>query len=408
MTVLPHLASRLFGVPLAIHRPKLDLILSVLGARIGLNGLSAPADYAPPMRTPSVASGQVAVIPIHGTLVRRTTGLEAASGLTSTTRIAAQLDAALSSPGVAAILLEIDSPGGESGGIFDLADRIRAATQAKPVWAVANDMAFSAAYALAAAASRVFVARTGGVGSIGVIAIHIDQSVKDAKDGLRYTAVFAGARKNDLNPHEPISGEAQAVLEAEVDRVYDLFVETVARHRGLDADAVRATEAGLFFGEAAIAAGLADAVGGFDEALAQLDASLSPRPARVASASRAGFICNHPTESSMNERSDPAAIDQPLADPAVHPQPSAAATLSVADALEIAQTCTLSGHAELIAGFLETHTAPATVRNRLLAAQAETSPEISSRIAPAAVRPPAVNPLIAAVRQIAAQSGKEH
>jgi len=408
MTVLPHLAARLFGVPLAIHRPKLDVILSVLGTRIGLTDMVVPADYAPTTRPLSPATGKVAVIPIHGTLVRRTSGLEAASGLASYTDIAAQIDAALASPDVAAILLDVDSPGGESGGVFDLADRIRATAQVKPVWAVANDIAFSAAYALASAASRVFVARTGGVGSIGVIAMHVDQSVKDAKDGLHYTAVFAGERKNDLNPHEPISDAAHAVLKAEVDRIYGLFVETVARHRRLDADAVRATEAGLFFGDAAVASGLADAVGGFDDALAQLNASLTPLPTRAASAGQAGFLRNHPMESSMNERSDPAAVDRPLADPAGSPaQPSAVATLNVADAIEIAQTCTLAGRADLIAGFLETNTAPATVRSRLLAAQAEASPEITSRIAPDAARPPASNPLIDAAKQLAAQSAKK-
>ncbi|PLT16030.1 S49 family peptidase [Ralstonia mannitolilytica] len=408
MTVLPHLAARLFGVPLAIHRPKLDVILSVLGARIGLADLAAPVGYTPAARAPTPVNGKVAAIPIHGTLVRRTSGLEAESGLASYSGIAAQLDAALASPEVAAILLDVDSPGGESGGVFDLADRIRAAAQVKPVWAVANDMAFSAAYALASAATRVFVARTGGVGSIGVIAMHVDQSVKDAKDGVRYTAVFAGERKNDLNPHEPISDEAHTVLRTEVHRIYDLFVETVARHRGLDADAVRATEAGLFFGPDAVAAGLADTVGGFDDALAQLTQSLSPLPTQVAPASQAGFLRNHPMESSMNERSDPAALDRPLADPASSPpQPSAATALSVADAIEIAQTCTLAGRADLIAGFLETNTAPAQVRSRLLAAQAEASPEIVSRIAPDAARPAASNPLIDAAKQLAAQSTKK-
>jgi len=409
MTVLPHLAARLFGVPLAIHRPKLDVILSVLGARIGLTDMVVPADYAPTTRPLSPATGKVAVIPIHGTLVRRTSGLEAVSGLASYTSIAAQLDAALASPEVAAILLDVDSPGGESGGVFDLADRIRAGVQVKPVWAVANDMAFSAAYALASAASRVFVARTGGVGSIGVIAMHIDQSVKDAKDGVRYTAVFAGERKNDLNPHEPISDEAHAVLKAEVDRVYDLFVETVARHRGLDADAVRATEAGLFFGPDAVGAGLADAVGGFDDALSQLPQSLSPLPTQVASASQAGLFRNHQMESSMNDRTDPAALDRPLADPAGNPpQPSATAStataMTVADAVEIAQTCTLAGRTDLIAGFLEAQASPAKVRSQLLAAQADASPEITSRITPDAVRPSASNPLIDAAKQIAAQS----
>ena len=81
--------------------------------------------------------------------------------------------------------------------------------------------------------------------------------------------------------------------------------------------------------------------------------------------------------------------------------------MSVADAIEIAQTCTLAGRADLIAGFLETNTAPATVRSRLLAAQAEASPEITSRIAPDAARPPASNPLIDAAKQLAAQSAKK-
>ena len=413
MTVLPHLAARLFGVPLAIHRPKLDVILSVLGARVGLADLAAPVGYTPAARALGPPSGKVAVIPIHGTLVRRTSGIEAESGLASYTGIAAQLDAALASPEIAAILLDIDSPGGESGGVFDLADRIRAASEVKPVWAVANDMAFSAAYALASAATRVFVARTGGVGSIGVIAMHVDQSVKDAQDGVRYTAVFAGERKNDLNPHEPISNEAHAVLKAEVDRIYDLFVETVARHRGLDADAVRATEAGLFFGPDAVATGLADAVGSLDDALTQLTQSLSPLPTQVATASQAGFLRNHQMESSMNDRTDLAASDRPLADLAGSPpQPSVASTatataLSVADAVEIAQTCTLAGRTDLIAGFLEAQSSPAQVRSQLLAAQAEASPEITSRIAPDAARPVASNPLIDAAKQIAAQSTKK-
>ena len=405
MTLLPHLAARLYGVPLAIHRPKLDVILAVLGPRIGLADLAAPSGFTPPARPAATQTTKVAVIPIHGTLVRRTVGLEAESGLTSYAGLTAQLDAALASPDVAAILLDVDSPGGESGGVFDLADRIRAASSIKPVWAVANDMAFSAAYALASAASKVFVSRTGGVGSIGVIAMHIDQSVKDTKDGVRYTAVFAGERKNDLNPHEPISDEAHAVLKAEVDRVYDLFVETVARHRGLDADAVRATEAGLFFGSNAVAAGLADAVGGFDDALTQLTQSLYPLPTQVAPASQAGFLRTHQMESSMNDRTNPAAADRPLADPAGSPSQSATTTaMTVADAVEIAQTCTLAGRTDLIAGFLEANTAPATVRSQLLAAKADASPEIVSRIAPDAARPAPANPLLEAARTLAAQS----
>ena len=392
MTLLPHLAARLFGVPLAIHRPKLDVILAVLGPRVGLADLAAPAGFSPPERDAPAQTPKIAVIPIHGTLVRRTVGLEAESGLTSYAGLAAQLDAALASPEVAAILLDIDSPGGESGGVFDLADRIRAASQIKPVWAVANDMAFSAAYALASAASKVFVSRTGGVGSIGVIAMHVDQSEKDVQDGVRYTAVFAGDRKNDLNPHEPISSEAHAFLKAEVNRIYGLFVETVARNRGIDPSTVRDTEAGLFFGQAAVAIGLADAIGTFDDALAQLLESVSSlpnldtsQPGHPARVSHSGSSRNLQMESFMNDRTDPAAPDRLATDPVVSPpQPAATTAMTVADAVEIAQTCTLAGRTDLIAGFLEAQTAPAQVRNQLLAAQADASPEIVSRIDPQA------------------------
>ena len=100
MNVLPHLAARLFGVPLAIHRPKLDVILAVLGSRVGVTDLAAPVGYTPAPRAPTPATGKVAVLPIHGTLVRRTSGIEAESGLTSYTAIAAQLDAALASPDI--------------------------------------------------------------------------------------------------------------------------------------------------------------------------------------------------------------------------------------------------------------------------------------------------------------------
>lgn len=420
MIVLPHVAARLFGAPLLIHRPKLDVILSVLGPRVGITDLAAPAGFVPQARTASTTadSDGIAVIPIHGTLVRRTVGLEAESGLASYAAIATQLDAALASPKVSAILLDIDSPGGESGGVFDLADRIRSAAGVKPVWAVANDMAFSAAYALASGASRIFVSRTGGVGSIGVIAMHVDQSVKDAQDGVRYTAVFAGDRKNDLNPHQPITGEAQAFLQGEVNRVYALFVETVAKHRGLPPEAVVGTQAGLFFGKDAVAAGLADAVGTFDETLAQLHAFLSPRPTLQA-AGAGTFLNLHQDLHPMNAQPE-AGAPAPLVADAAAAQSAAAAsaptsltttaaadTFSVADAIEVAQTCALAGRTDLVAGFLQAKVAPAKVRSQLLAAQADGSPEIVSRIDPNAASKASLtaanpaspdNPLIQAVK----------
>jgi signal peptide peptidase SppA len=418
--LLPHLASRLYGAPLLIARTKLDTILAVLGSRIGLPAMEVALPPVP-ARSPAPEMPGIAAIAIHGTLVRRTLGLEAPSGLTSYQSIAAQLDAALADPGVQAILLDVDSPGGESGGVFDLADRIRAAASVKPVWAVANDMAFSAAYALASAANRLFLSRTAGVGSIGVIALHADQSGKDAQEGVRYTTVFAGARKNDLNPHAPPSDEALASLQAEVDRVYALFVTTVAQHRGLTPEQVRGTEASLFFGRDAITAGLADALGTREDALHQLTQTLA---AGVPPLPRFSLLTGDPSMKATPERlthpeptpvpsTPPVAADVPaaanpeaVAPPAVSVPAPATTVAPVADAaLEIAQTCTLAGRPELIAGFLEAGLTPARVRHQLLGLQAEASPEIASRVPPVttayarASTDPADNPLLQAVKR---------
>ena len=145
-------------------------------------------------------------------------------GLQSYEMIRADFQDAVADPRIQGILLDVDSPGGEVGGLFDLADEIFAARAEKPIYAIANDDAFSAAYALASSAERLFVTSTGGVGSVGVIAIHVDQSSFDEKVGRKYTAVFAGAKKNDFNPHEPLSDSAKDELQSQIDSLYDMFV----------------------------------------------------------------------------------------------------------------------------------------------------------------------------------------
>ena len=268
----PHLAARLLGTPLLLTRAKLDVLLTVL--RTHAAGMPLPMASTPaPEPSPRVPEG-IAVIPIHGTLVRRTLGLEAASGLTSYAQIHAQIEEALADRQIAGIVLDIDSPGGEAGGVFELADFIRTVSEHQLIWAHVSDCACSAAYAIACAAQRVTLSHTASVGSIGVIALHVDQSVKDANDGLTYTALYAGRHKNDATPHAPLSIEAAATLQAEVDRLYAIFVDHVARMRPIDAQAVRAMEAAVVFGPNAIDAGLADAVGSLEATLAALSRQL--------------------------------------------------------------------------------------------------------------------------------------
>jgi signal peptide peptidase SppA len=175
----------------------------------------------------------ISIIPIQGLLTRQS-GSDF-FGTTSYEEIHELISNAIEDSAVNSILLDIDSPGGEVSGLFDLVDFIYESREVKPIYAIANDHAFSAAYAIASAASKIFVNRTSGVGSIGVIATHADISEYDKKEGIKYTTIFAGNKKNDLSPHEPISDDTVSDLQKEVDRLYKMFVATVARNRnGLD------------------------------------------------------------------------------------------------------------------------------------------------------------------------------
>lgn len=408
---LPHLAGRVFGVPLLIQPQKLSVILQALGPRLGLReaeieigGLGAPVvarmpldegddpdemdDAARSQKPYLVTPDGVAVIGVAGTLVKKASWLDSASGLQSYESIRADFQDAVGDPRIQGILLDVDSPGGEVGGLFDLADEIYDARTEKPCFAIADDDAFSAAYAIASSAQRLFVTRTGGVGSVGVIALHLDQSGFDEKVGRKYTAIYAGARKNDFSPHEALSGSAKDELQGEIDRLYDMFVGTVARNREMKPALVRNTEAGLYYAEKAISAGFADQVGTFDDALdALLEAATARKRARVA-ASAATQIPEG--EMTMSQQIETKTADAPAAPPvpAETQPPEAPASVAAATPLvdaaaietrlraeyeEIAVLCTLSGHPELVAELIASRKTVAQVREHLLALKAQES-----------------------------------
>lgn len=276
MPDLPRLASRVFGAPLMIARAKLEVILGVLAPRLAGGPLEIVESVADPVPLSSITVERIAVVSVIGTLVARSSYLDAASGLQAYSDIADAIATAMNDASVRGVILDVDSPGGEVGGLFDLVEQIQAARDAstKPLWAVANESALSAAYAIASAADRLYVTRTAEVGSIGVVAVHIDESAADAKAGLSWTFVFAGDRKVDANAHEPLSERARATIQADVDRLYSEFCATVAANRGLSIEAVRGTNANIYRGALAIRAGLADRLGTLDLAIAEMAAEL--------------------------------------------------------------------------------------------------------------------------------------
>ncbi|APR98969.1 S49 family peptidase [Wolbachia endosymbiont of Folsomia candida] len=270
----------------------------------------------------------VAIVPIYGILTKNPGTFDDILGMTSYERIRFQIEEALGNDKVETILLDIDSPGGEVNGIFDLADFIYESRSKKKIVAIANDDAYSAAYAIASSAEKVFVTRTSGVGSIGVIASHIDQSGFDEKQGIKYTTIFAGSRKNDLNPHEPINSEGLESLRGEIDRLYGMFVQLIARNRNLSIEAVKSTEAGLYFGQKAIEIGIADGIITFSE-----------------------FINQHRRNFTMNEQATKAQTINPdeLIDQGKHIGYEKCRT----EVLEVIRLCNLSRMPEKITEFIE-------------------------------------------------------
>lgn len=324
---LPRLAARLYGVPLLVTSERFAVIervfrsLNVDGAKADPITAEALEDerHAIDLQNGTLTRSRggylmsdagVAIVPVIGTLVQRADGIDAQSGLLGYNRIGAQFRAAMADDTVEAVLLEIDSPGGEVNGLFQLAETIASAQ--KPVWAIANEEAFSAAYAIASQASQLWVPETGMVGSVGVLMTHVDQSKLDQSIGLDYTYIFAGKKKVDGNPHEPLSKRARQDAQDEVDRIYDIFVKAVASGRNIDPQAVRDTEAGLLNPKDAKAGGFIDGIASFSDTLAALGNEVS-RASRGTRAAATGAIRSTSMESHNMANADGNAPVQPAA-----------------------------------------------------------------------------------------------
>jgi signal peptide peptidase SppA len=288
-----HLATRLFNTPLAIHPKKACGVMAVLADRMGYGRPVAvqPAmffmdddddvdfDGAARERQRDVGydllpSG-IARIQVEGTLVQKLGSLRPYSGMTGYSGIRQAFLSAVTDRAVKAILLDIDSPGGEVSGCFDLVDAIYEQRGRKPIWSVLNENAYSAAYAIASAADYITVPRTGGVGSVGVICMHVDFSRALDANGLKVSFITYGDRKADGHPEIPLSDEALANLQADIDMMGQLFVDTVARNRGVSASKIRDMQAACYLGGPGVGLGLADAVMAPDAAFRALQASLA-------------------------------------------------------------------------------------------------------------------------------------
>ena len=225
----------------------------------------------PDRERPTVPPG-VALIPVSGPLMHRSLAengglMSRIFGLRTYTNLWQSIEEALNDDGIQHVVLDVNSPGGAVSGLFEITDAIYNARGRKPMTALVDEQATSAAYTIASAADRVLIPRSGTAGSLGVLAMHVDESALNERIGLDFSYITSGARKADGNPDEPLSEKARADLQAEVNRLAGILFETVARNRGVDVEKLRGQEAAVFHGQQAIDAGLADRVQSVQEAL---------------------------------------------------------------------------------------------------------------------------------------------
>jgi signal peptide peptidase SppA len=220
-------------------------------------------------------AGPVAVIPVLGPLYHRGHYTADCKYLTGYEDIAVMLRKAGEDPEAKVIAMAIDSPGGEVAGCFELAKSMKSMANGKAIVAMVNDQACSAAYAIASGADQVVSTETAQSGSIGVMLRHEDYSSYLEKLGVNVTLIHAGKHKVDGNPFEALGKDVRADLQAEIDRLYTMFVDLVASNRSIDATVVRDTEARTFMGEAALSLGLIDRIESPDQTLERLASEYS-------------------------------------------------------------------------------------------------------------------------------------
>ena len=285
----PFIASRIFNTPLLIHGDKLDAIIAGLGSRL-LGQTVAQPQLATEMFTTSrpegasesgrtmIHRGGVAEISVAGVLAHRTRMNADSSMVLGYESIARELQEVANNDGVTSIVMVMSTPGGEVSGAFELADMVHRVSKEKPVIAVIDAMAASAGYLIASGATEIVSTPTGYAGSIGVVMRHVDVSKAMQDEGVKVTHIFAGNHKVDGNPYEPLPASVRKDFQAEIDAIYQQFVETVASHRRMSAEAVRDTQARTFRAPEAEEKGLVDRVATLDQIIAELQASPAAHP----------------------------------------------------------------------------------------------------------------------------------
>lgn len=285
MIQYPLIGQRMFNTPLMLRPEKCEIVVAALldhfgvaklnridGTSMGVVELRQEASDAQigeraTARYYEVIDG-VAIIPVQGSLAQRVGGLDPYSGMLGYNQIEAKLEVAMDDSLVRAVLLDIDSPGGEVAGCFDLSRKIASYSQrgggVKPIIGVANEQACSAAYAIISGADEIYMPETGVVGSIGVWTMLVDLTRALDKDGVEVTMVRAGDRKARGGPYERADKATVTKLFDWVEATRQQFAQLVADNRQISVADVLAQEGDWYHGDEAISRRLVDGIGSFE------------------------------------------------------------------------------------------------------------------------------------------------
>lgn len=287
-----HIQRAVLSTPWAIDPDSLawaaivDVVtLRADGGTLSLEDISARIEAA--RNGPRSGGGRqvgVAVLPIYGVISARQNLMAQTSGGTSAEAIAADFRAAMASSEVDAIVLDIDSPGGAVDGIEELAAEIRAARGQKPIVAVANHTAASAAYWIASAADEIVASPSAVVGSIGVFTAHDDMTEAQAKLGVKRSVISAGKHKAEGALGQPLSEEARAHVQEQVDQFYTMMVGAIAKGRNTTAKNVEKSygQGRTLLAKPALEAGVVDRVDTLEATIQRVARQAARRPTAYA------------------------------------------------------------------------------------------------------------------------------
>ena len=251
----------------AITEEGLRTILAIANREGDIEALKAKLGEELPGTRRAEKRGNVAVIPISGPIFRYANLFTEFSGATSLGILSLDFQQALEDDSIASILLNPDSPGGQVNGTNEYADMVYRANKIKPVYAYVGGTAASAAYWDISGCRKIIVDETACLGSIGVVATFRDDSKARQSEGIETIEIVSSASPNKRPDVK--TKEGRALIMSEIDALADVFIAKVAKHRGVSEEKVRSEfgQGGVFIGEHAVNAGLADRTGSFEEVI---------------------------------------------------------------------------------------------------------------------------------------------